>query len=88
MDTVIIDTLAHIMSPGITCPLTIDTGNTNDPFSPNTCVRNPLVFPPSNAYNSLRHEVCVRDGSRGHRRKRLLDCRWSPRIDHRYALGA
>jgi hypothetical protein len=60
---VIIETPAHVMGPGITRPLMIDTGNTVNPFSPNTCVRNPLVFPPSNAYNSLRHEVCVGDGS-------------------------
>jgi hypothetical protein len=61
---VIIETHAHIMVPEITRPLVIDTGSTNDPLSPNTYVRNPLVFSPSNAYNSLRHEVFVEDRSR------------------------
>jgi hypothetical protein len=84
----IIETHAHIMVPETTRQLMIDTSDTNNPLSPNTCVRNPLVFFPSNAYNRLCHEVFVGDRSRCHRWEPLLDCRWSPRIDHRYTLGA
>jgi drug/metabolite transporter (DMT)-like permease len=51
-------------------------------------IRNPLVFSPANAYNRLRHEVVVGDRRKCHRWRPLLDCRWSPRIDHRYTLGA